>query len=197
MSVTRRDLVAGFFATPALTFLSARHLSAQTSAFPLPLTPACVHDHEITPSSTEGPFYKPQSPLRSDLTSELSGGVRLRIGGHVVDRSCRPIPDAVVELWQADGNGQYDNTGNRLRGHERTDEGGRWSFTTIIPGLYTGRTRHIHFKVQRPEGRVLTTQLFFPGEPGNERDYQFTPQLLLEIEKIASERLGRYDFVIA
>jgi protocatechuate 3,4-dioxygenase beta subunit len=197
MSVTRRDLVAGFFATPALTFLSARHLSAQTSAFPLPLTPACVHDHEITPSSTEGPFYKPQSPLRSDLTSELSGGVRLRIGGHVVDRSCRPIPDAVVELWQADGNGQYDNTGNRLRGHQRTDEGGRWSFTTIIPGLYTGRTRHIHFKVQRPEGRVLTTQLFFPGEPGNERDDQFTPQLLLEIEKIASERLGRYDFVIA
>jgi protocatechuate 3,4-dioxygenase beta subunit len=197
MSVTRRDLVAGFFATPALTFLSARHLSAQTSAFPLPLTPACRDDHEITPSSTEGPFYKPQSPLRSDLTSELSGGVRLRIGGHVVDRSCRPIPDAVVELWQADGNGQYDNTGNRLRGYQRTDGGGRWSFTTVIPGLYTGCTRHIHFKVQRPRGRVLTTQLFFPGEPGNERDYQFTPQLLLEIEKIASERLGRYDFVIA
>jgi protocatechuate 3,4-dioxygenase beta subunit len=121
MSVTRRDLVAGFFATPALTFLSARHLSAQTSAFPLPLTPACDDDREITPSSTEGPFYKPQSPLRSDLTSELSGGVRLRIGGHVVDRSCRPIPDAVVELWQADGNGQYDNTGNRLRGYQRTD----------------------------------------------------------------------------
>ena len=197
MSVTRRDLVAGFFATPALTFLSARHLSAQTSALPLPFTPACGDDHEITPSSTEGPFYKPQSPLRSDLASELSGGVRLRIGGHVVDRSCRPIPDAVVELWQADGNGQYDNTGNRLRGYQRTDGGGRWSFTTIIPGLYTGRTRHIHFKVQRPGGRVLTTQLFFPGEPGNERDYQFTPQLLLEIEKIASERLGRYDFVIA
>jgi protocatechuate 3,4-dioxygenase beta subunit len=63
--------------------------------------------------------------------------------------------------------------------------------------LYTGRTRHIHFKVQRPGERVLTTQLFFPGEPGNESDYQFTPQLLLEIEKIASERLGRYDFVIA
>ena len=197
MSVTRRELVAGFFATPALTFLSARHLSAQTSAFPVPLTPACGDDHEITPSLTEGPFYKPQSPLRSDLTSELSGGVRLRIGGHVVDRSCRPIPDAVVELWQADGNGQYDNTSNRLRGYQRTDGGGRWSFTTIIPGLYTGRTRHIHFKVQRPGGRVLTTQLFFPGEPGNERDYQFTPQLLLEIEKIASERLGRYDFVIA
>ena len=150
MSVTRRDLVAGFFATPALTFLSARHLSAQTSAFPLPLTPACDDDREITPSSTEGPFYKPQSPLRSDLTSELSGGVRLRIGGHVVDRSCRPIPDAVVELWQADGNGQYDNTGNRLRGYQRTDGGGRWSFTTVIPGLYTGCTRHIHFKVQRP-----------------------------------------------
>lgn len=197
MDVTRRDLVSGFFATPALPFLAARHLSAQTMEFPLALTPACGDDHAMTPESTEGPFYKPQSQLRRDLTGEVSAGVRLRIGGHVVDRSCRPIPEAIVELWQADENGQYDNAGHRLRGYQRTDAKGRWSFTTIIPGLYTGRTRHIHFKVQRAGGRVLTTQLFLPGEPGNERDYQFNQRLVLAIEKIGSERLGRYDFVVA
>jgi protocatechuate 3,4-dioxygenase beta subunit len=197
MSVSRRDLVAGFFATPALTFLSGRYLSAQTSEFPLPLTPACDDDHEIKPQSAEGPFYKPQSPLRSNLTADLPGGVRLRIGGHVVDRSCHPVSGAIVELWQADANGQYDIVGNRLRGYQISDEGGRWSFNTIIPGLHTGRTRHIHFKVQRPGGRVLTTQMFFPGEPANDRDFQFIPPLLIEIEKVGSERLGRFDFAIA
>ncbi len=197
MNMTRRNLVSGFFATSTLTFLAARNVSAQTMEFPLPLTPACGDDHAMTPASTEGPFYKPQSPLRWDLTAGEPAGVRLKVGGHVVDRSCRPIPDAIVELWQADENGHYDNAGYRLRGYQRTDAKGRWSFTTIIPGLYTGRTRHIHFKVQRAGGRALTTQLFFPGEPGNDRDYQFTPQLLLEIEKIGSERLGRYDFVLA
>lgn len=197
MSVTRRNLVSGFLVSPAVVFLLARHLSAQTLELPLPLTPACTDGHELTPSLTEGPFYKPQSPLHSDLTVGLSPGERLRIGGHVVDRTCSPIADAIVELWQADENGQYDNTKHHLRGFQQTDARGRWSFTTVIPGLYTGRTRHIHFKVQRAGGRILTTQLYFPGEPGNDRDSQFTPQLLFEIEKIGSERLGRYDFVIA
>ncbi len=197
MSVTRRDLVSGLFAPPALAFLSGRHAFAQNAPFPLPLTPACEDGHAPTPSLTEGPFYKPKSPLRSDLTAGEVSGMRLRIGGHVVDRSCRPITNAIVELWQADGNGQYDNVGHRLRGYQRTDAQGRWSFTTVVPGQYPGRTRHIHFKVQRSGGSILTTQLFFPGEPGNERDRLFRTQLLFDIESAGSERLGRYDFVIA
>lgn len=197
MSVTRRDLVSGLFATPALALLSGRHAVAQDAPFPLPLTPACADGDALTPSLTEGPFYKPKSPLRSDLTGGEVRGMRLRIGGHVVDRSCRPIANAIVELWQADGNGQYDNVGNRLRGYQRTDAQGRWSFTTVLPGQYPGRTRHIHFKVQRAGGPILTTQLFFPGEPENERDRLFRAQLLFDMGSAGSERLGRYDFVIA
>ena len=197
MAVTRRNLVSGFFATPALVFLSIRQALPQRAEFPLALTPACDDGHEVTPSLTEGPFYRPNSPLRDDVTAGHSGGMRLTVGGHVVDRSCRAIADAVVELWQADEDGQYDNSGHRLRGHQRTDARGRWSFRTIVPGSYRGRTRHIHFKVQRAGGPILTTQLFFPGEPGNARDYLFDPRLLLEIEKVGSERVGRYDFVIA
>ncbi len=183
MGFTRRDLVAGFFGTPALTYLLAHQLSAQPSEFPRPFTPSCEDDHENTPQSAERPFYKPRSPLRSNLTSDLPGRVLLKIGGHVVDCLCRPILGASVELWQADAHRQYDSVGNR------------WSFNTIIPGLYMGRTRQIHFRVQRPTGRVLTTQLFFLGEPANERDFLFTPPPLIEIEKVGSERLGRFDFV--
>ncbi|HYW89895.1 MAG TPA: dioxygenase, partial [Chloroflexota bacterium] len=49
----------------------------------------------------------------------------------------------------------------------------------VVPGLYPGRTRHIHVKVQAPNGPVLTTQLYFPGEVSNSRDGIFDPSLLL------------------
>jgi len=197
MSVTRRDLVSGLFAMPVIAFLSGRHALAQGAPLPLPLTPSCDSGHALTPSMTEGPFYKPASPLRSNLIVGEVRGAPLRIGGHVVDRACRPVANAVVELWQADGNGEYDNVGHRLRGHQRTDEQGRWSFVTVVPGEYPGRTRHIHFKVQRAGGRILTTQLYFPGEPRNARDRLFDSRLLFDIRSAGSERLGRYDFVIA
>jgi protocatechuate 3,4-dioxygenase beta subunit len=196
MTATRRDLVSGLLATPGLVFLTSR-APAQTAELPLALTPSCDDGHEATPSATEGPFYTPNSPLRQDVTAGLSGGMRLTVGGHVVDRSCRPVADALVELWQADEEGQYDRAGYRLRGHQRTDAAGRWSFRTIEPGLYPGRTRHIHFKVQRAGGRILTTQLYFPGEPGNARDSLYNRRLVFAIEKTDAERLARYDFVIA
>ena len=61
------------------------------------------------------------------------------------------------------------------------------------PGLYTGRTRHIHVKVQRPRGQVLTTQLYFPGEPDNEGDGIFDEALLMDV----SGARAAYDFVLA
>ena len=88
----------------------------------------------------------------------------------VVGTSCRPVERALLDFWQADSNGEYDNQGYRLRGHQFTDAKGRFHLETVVPGLYTGRTRHIHVKVQAPNRPVLTTQLYFPGEPANERD---------------------------
>ena len=92
--------------------------------------------------------------------------------------------------------GTYDNSGYRLRGHQFTDAQGRWWFDTIVPGLYPGRTRHYHFKVQRSGGEVLTTQLYFPGESGNERDRIFSEALLLDVTATSDGKFGRYDFVI-
>jgi protocatechuate 3,4-dioxygenase beta subunit len=76
------------------------------------------------------------------------------------------------------------------------DEAGRWWFTTIVPALYPGRTRHFHFKVQRPGRSVLTTQLFFPGEPQNARDRLFNDRLVLQMSQAEDGKFGRFDFIV-
>ena len=121
----------------------------------------------------------------------------MTIAGHVLTKDCKPVARALVELWHADETGTYDNEGFKLRGHQFTDGEGRWRFDTIVPGLYPGRTRHYHVKVQRPGSGILTTQLYFPGEPGNERDRIFDPALLLDIKATDETKFGRYDFVVA
>jgi protocatechuate 3,4-dioxygenase beta subunit len=197
MHHTRRNLLITLAAGPLTTVLSTRMTRAQDASSTLPPTPMCLDDGEATPASSEGPFYVPDSPLRSDLTGEIAGGQILIIGGLVLDTACQPVPDAVVSLWQADADGRYDNTGFRLRGHQFSGADGHWSFRTIVPALYPGRTRHIHFKVQRRDGPVLTTELFFPDEPGNANDRQFDPRLLLAMDHAQPEQTGTYDFVIA
>ncbi len=114
----------------------------------------------------------------------------------MLDRNCRPVPKALLQIWQADETGAYDNTGFTLRGHQYADDSGRWWFSTIVPAAYPGRTRHIHVKVQRPGGRVLTTQLYYPGEPLNHRDGLFNQQLLMRITDAADGKFARFDFVV-
>lgn len=80
-------------------------------------TPFCHDGDEPTVSETEGPFFKPRSPERSDLREPGAGGRRFVLSGVVLSRSCRPLRGAVVDLWHADENGEYDNVGFRYRGH--------------------------------------------------------------------------------
>src|SRR5437773_2103220 len=75
----------------------------------------------ITPAVTEGPYYKAGSPERTDLLEAGIPGTKLVITGYVYDRNCQPIAGAWLDFWQADGNGQYDNSGYKLRGHQFTD----------------------------------------------------------------------------
>ena len=106
---------------------------------------------------------------------------------------CRPVDRALLDFWQADGDGEYDLEGFRLRGHQFTDSRGRFRLETVVPGLYPGRTRHIHVKAQRPRGQVLTTQLYFQGEPQNDSDGIFDPAL----RDVGQRPLARFDFVLA
>jgi protocatechuate 3,4-dioxygenase beta subunit len=189
---TRRAVLgAGVFAAGSL--LAINDSSAQA---PLPLTPACHDGDEATLRQTEGPFFKPSSPERFELIETDMAGQPIELAGFVLSRACKPHAGALLDFWQADDKGRYDNSGFRLRGHQFTDAGGRYRLRSIVPGGYPGRTRHIHLKLQPRGGSVLTTQLYFPGEPQNRSDGLFRRELLIRTAKNAGWLAGRFDFVL-
>ena len=150
-------------------------------------TPDC-DDDEPTPVETAGPFFKPRSPLRATLIEAGMSGTRIVLTGRVVSQACRPVAGALLDFWHADDSGEYDNEGFRCRGHQYADSQGRYRLETVVPGLYPGRTRHFHVKVQAPHGRIVTTQLYFPGEPRNARDMLFRSDLLMAIRNVQDAR---------
>lgn len=153
-------------------------------------TPSCG---EETPAQTAGPFYTPDTPAKSDFRPDDPGGAPLELQATVLDAQCRPVPGAVVDLWHANSQGRYDNAGFKLRGHQAADAQGTVRFDTIRPANYGGRTRHLHVRIFRPGGgRLLTTQLYFPGEAGNGDDGMFRRELLLTLEGGAA----RFTFVV-
>jgi protocatechuate 3,4-dioxygenase beta subunit len=162
----------------------------------LAVTPQCHDGDEPTPRQTEGPYFKPRSPQRQNLVDPGMPGELLQVSGFVLTRGCRPVPRALIDVWQADASGAYDARGFRLRGHLFTGADGRYSLRTIVPGVYPGRTRHIHVKVQAPGGSVLTTQLYLPDDPGNARDGLFRRELVMRLGEEDERRAGRFDFVL-
>jgi len=162
-------------------------------------TPDCLDDDDLaeTQEQTEGPYFTPDSPERTSLIEDDMAGTHLLLSGYVYASGCEPVPDALIEFWQADDAGAYDNVGYRLRGHQFTGEDGEYSLETILPGMYPGRTRHIHVKVQAPDQPVITTQLYFPDEPENDRDGIFDPSLVIDVEDSDEGQLGFFTFVVA
>jgi protocatechuate 3,4-dioxygenase beta subunit len=158
-------------------------------------TPQCTDDDDETIAQTEGPFYTPDTPERMSFLED-GPGTRMVLTGQVLTTGCMPIAGAVVDFWHADDGGNYDNQGYMFRGHQFTDADGRFQLETIMPGLYPGRTRHFHIKVQGPETTLLTTQLYFPGEPGNASDGIYDERLLIETAETAEGLSGIFDFVL-
>jgi protocatechuate 3,4-dioxygenase beta subunit len=203
MSISRRRFLVGSTAISVAVALGAcdgdeeeaarRDTGTGTGATELPPTPACEDGDEPSPEQTEGPFYTPDTPRRRDLVDATVEGRRMLLMGKVLDTRCRPVAGALLDFWQADGNGEYDNEGFRLRGHQFADSGGRFRLSTVVPGAYSGRTRHIHVKVQPRGGEVLTTQLYFPNEPRNAADGLFDERLVMDF----GGRLARFNFILA
>ena len=193
--INRRAAIAGAAAVPlayALAACGEEEQRGATTAQVAP-TPQCDDGDGPTPQQTEGPYFLPDSPERTSLMEPGVRGTRLVVAGRVLDTNCRPVKRALLDFWQADGDGEYDVEGFRLRGHQFTDARGRFRLVTVLPGLYPGRTRHIHVKAQRPRGEILTTQLYFKDEPANDSDGIFDPELVMAGDR----RSARFDFVLA
>lgn len=153
------------------------------------LTPGAFADEllQATPRVTEGPYYPDRMPLDTDndllivndSITPAVGEITL-LSGRVLSTSGAPVRNAVVEIWQVDGQGAYLNTTDpnhatydtNFQGYGRflTDREGRYWFRTIKPIPYTGRAPHIHVAVSQNGRRVLTTQILIKGHPQNRRD---------------------------
>ncbi len=146
----------------------------------------------MTPAQPEGPFYPVAIGEDDwDLTRLAGGSGRaegevIEVAGQVLDRGCKPLPGSIVEVWQANTHGLYnhprDRPGGRtfdpnFQGYARltADRDGRYRFVTVIPGAYPAtsdwvRPPHIHYKIRAPSGRSITTQMYFAGDPLNDKD---------------------------
>lgn len=203
--LTRRDVViagfgvvglAGFgvgagFLTKTIFPQDVIYESPETiTAQGVELTPtqACVDDDdEETSSFEEGPYYTAHSPQRSNFRQPGHTGQELAVRGRVVDTRCRPIPGAVLDFWQVNEHGVYDNVGYNYRGHQFTRADGTYELLTLlpIPYVFAGlwRAAHIHVKVQGPTTGLLTSQMFFDNDPaGNAKAFDFDKSLLAKVK---------------
>src|SRR5215471_15000816 len=103
-----------FMTSVAATWASLGVADRASAEAELQPTPAC-EDGDATLAETEGPFFKPRSPERSDLREPGVKGTPVELTGLVLTSRCRPVERALVDLWHADDDGNYDNAGFRLR----------------------------------------------------------------------------------
>jgi protocatechuate 3,4-dioxygenase beta subunit len=179
--LARRRLLAGLTAGAALI---ATGRAAQA---------ACA----LTAPQIAGPFYPVAvQDFDWDLT-RVSGGTGraegevIEVVGQVFDAQCKPLPGCVVEVWQANVHGRYSHPRDRgddrpldpnFQGYARlpTDKEGRYRFVTIVPGSYAAmgdwvRPPHIHYTVHAPFNPSMTTQMYFAGDPLNDKDLLLAP----------------------
>jgi protocatechuate 3,4-dioxygenase beta subunit len=150
-------------------------LLGSTKAAPSPSEAFPTNAPDCNPTTVDyygqGPFYTANAPVLSDniLAPSTETGIRLIISGRVLNLSCDEyLPDTTIDIWHANHNGAYDNSGFNLRGKVISNSQGFYIFETIVPGKYLNgsayRPSHIHFKISPPGFSTLTTQLYFEGD---------------------------------
>lgn len=161
---------------------------------------AATEESPETENNWEGPFYKGGAPVRSVLLEKGMPGTPLTVSGRVFDIRGRPLRGALLDIWHADNTGTYDNTGFQLRGRIYTDEEGRYTLRTLKPMHYgvpgDMRPAHIHVKASSGNSPILTTQLYFKGDPWNAHDAGVRPSLILVTRSESDGLVASFDFVI-
>lgn len=162
----------------------------------------------ITTTDILGPFYRPGSPMRSNLIPPGSTGEAMNLVGTIFQKDGKtPLSNALIEAWQCDEHEKYDNTSDeyRFRGAVKTGKDGKYQFRTIVPVPYkdgeTWRPAHIHFRISSADHQDLITQIYFKGDQHIEKDAAAAnpsaEKRILEIKKNASkESEVRFDVVM-
>ena len=196
------------------------------STLPFFVTPGLMAEAlTLTPKQTEGPFYPDKMPLDTDndliiINDSLTPavGTVAYLSGQVIDIKGNPIRNALVEIWQVDNNGIYlhsrggnrDKLDSNFQGYGKflTDSKGNYSFRTLKPSPYSGRTPHIHMAVSAKGQRKLTTQCYVKGEPRNKKDFilkrvqgkKERNSLIIPFNPLAKSKIGevtaRFDIVL-
>jgi protocatechuate 3,4-dioxygenase beta subunit len=140
-----------------------------TSLSPIRLSAKNTIGCSPTSSDILGPFFSEGAPQTNLLIPEDYQGARLFLSGRILSDDCvTPINEAVLNFWQANENGEYDNEGFNFRAKILSDLTGNYSLDTIIPGKYENgsvfRPAHIHLKVQAEGFNELVTQIYFQGD---------------------------------
>ena len=167
-------------------------------------TPECLE----TEDNILGPYWLDGAPERSDLTEAGLVGTRLQLTGRVLGlgaAACTPLAGALLDVWQSDDRGDSpsvysDSTTWRLRGRLYTAADGSYDLRTIVPGHYLNgssfRPAHIHVRVSAPGHRLLTTQLYFDGDPYNDADAFIEESLIMTLDDAGDGKATQFDFVI-
>jgi protocatechuate 3,4-dioxygenase beta subunit len=158
----------------------------------------------LTPRATEGPFYPTPSMRMADVDNDLvkvvglvqgAGGEVITLKGTITDTDGNPRAGHRIEIWQCDLNGKYLHPGDDRNvtydqgfqgfSHDITTANGSYSFRTIKPGKYPGRTPHIHVKVFDGDRELLTTQFYVAGDADNARDSLFRRMTAEEAKSVS------------
>ncbi len=163
-----------------------------------------------TPTTSDilGPYYRPGSPMRSNLLPAGYSAPVMELSGAIYNEDGVPLPDVLIESWQCDMHEVYDNTSDDylFRGSQKTDANGRYKFRTMVPIPYHDemvgwRPAHIHLRVSSPNRQDLITQIYFKGDPhistdppANAADAQ--NRILEFVQNVEGETLVTFDIVL-
>jgi protocatechuate 3,4-dioxygenase beta subunit len=212
------------FPLPSRRLFLASGAIAATSPF-WTVRGAYAEELTKTAAQTEGPFYPNKLPLDTDndllvINENVTPAVGevTHLTGKVLDAKGNPLKNAVVEIWQCDGNGVYLHTADSDNKKDKQDKNfqgfgrfvtgstGEYYFRTIKPVPYPGRTPHIHFKVKRGRKELVTTQMYIKGCASNDKDFIWKgvkdakqrDAVTVEFEKVKGSKTGELtaNFVI-
>ncbi len=158
----------------------------------LPAESPCTGKIAVTPRRSDGGHYRAGAPEKDTLAEPGVEGTALVIRGYVLFPDCRTVGDAVLDVWQADADGLFDDEGWRLRGVLRSDAAGRYTIETILPGSVDGEPPTVHMKVAEDiGGRIVTTQLYLAPPDAAPR-----PELAVDPTESGDGLEARFDVVI-